>query len=1020
MEGPAREVRKTVTILFCDLVHSTGLAEGVDPETYRRVQSRYFEEMRAVIERHGGTVEKFIGDEVMAVFGVPAAHEDDALRAVRAATAMRRRIKALNEELDRIWGVRLQVRIGVNTGEVIAGDPRHEGSFVSGEPVIVAKRLEQAAEPGEIMIGKATYPLVRHAVTPRPLERVQMKDMREEVGRRRVFEVDRHAPGIARRLDAPIVGREEELGLLQGAFERVAGERSCRVFTLLGAAGIGKSRLVTELIASLGDRATAAVGRCLPYGEGITFWPLKEVLESVGGEEAIGRALGDVDHRETVLELLAGATGSSGAAGSSEETFWAVRRAFEALAHERPLVVCFEDVHWAESTLLDLIEYVVGWCRGAPIFVVCLARPDLVERRPTWIAPQPNADALALEPLSAAEAERLLDHLTVDGSLDGPARERIAATAEGNPLFLEQIAAVAAEREEGAELTIPPSIQALLVERLDRLGTEERSVLERASVVGRDFSLAAVGALFPEEQRDTLSRNLLALVRTGLVRPDPGPAAQEDRFRFHHVLVRDTAYEALPKELRAALHERLADWADASTRGHELVGYHLEQAYRARVQIGPRDERAAELALRAGNELLEAGRLALARDDAPAAIRLLERASGLLEEDAAGAAAALTELGSALRESGALERAEAVLEQAFARASRSGRLDLRARSLVARAWLRAYVDPEVEADDLVRAADEAIELFEAATDDLGLARALILVAEAEWLRGECSRMEQVLERALVHAERAGARPERSLILGLLVRVALVGPRPVDDAIALCHDVRRRAGGSVFVEGRADSTLSVLEAMRGRFDEARRLYRSTASLLEEMGQSLWLASLQMYAGIVEMVARDYEAAERELRAGYDRLEQMGERAYLSTMAGFLAQALYELGRFEEARSETAVCEQAASDDDVSSQVLWRGTRAKLLARDGDPAAERLAREAVELALGTEHLPAQGAALADLAETLRLLGRPMRDVLAALERALGTYERKGDLASADTVRAQMDKIAGAPQVDPARGA
>ncbi len=271
MSSSAREVRKTVTILFCDLVHSTGLAEG-DPEAYRRVQKGFFNRMREIVERHGGTVEKFIGDEVMAVFGVPKVHEDDALRAVRAAQQMQQALPELG----------LRARIGINTGEVLAGDPEHGLGLVAGEPVIVAKRLEQGAQSGEIVIGKATYPLVKHAVSAGPLERIPVKGKEEAVGRRRVDDVDREAPSLARRLDLPLVGRRDELRLLEEAFERAVEEQGCRLFTVLGPPGIGKSRLVAELATSLGERATTAVGRCLPYGEGITFWPLGEILGELG------------------------------------------------------------------------------------------------------------------------------------------------------------------------------------------------------------------------------------------------------------------------------------------------------------------------------------------------------------------------------------------------------------------------------------------------------------------------------------------------------------------------------------------------------------------------------------------------------------------------------------------------------------------------------------------------------------------------------------------------------------------
>ena len=407
--SPRHEQRKTVTILFCDLVHSTGLAEG-DPEAYRRIQARFFDCMRRIVERHGGTVEKFVGDEVMAVFGVPVAHEDDALRAVRAAKEMLAGLAGLNEELEASLGLRLQARIGINTGEVVAGDPAEGHAFVAGEPVIVAKRLAQAAEPDEILIGKATYPLVEHAVQAGPLERFSAKGKLDELEKHRVEDVRGDAPAMARRLHAPIVGRDDELRLLQHAFERTLEESRCLLFTVLGPAGIGKSRLVTELLSWVDGRAVTSIGRCLSYGEGITFWPLAEALRGLGGEPALREALPDDDQRNTVLELLQGVTGAS-EAGSSEQIFWAVRRGFEAVARRRPLVVCFEDLHWAEPTMLDLIEYIVGWTRDAPILVLAVARPELVEDRPQWNAPHPSYEALTLGPLSRTATESLVADL---------------------------------------------------------------------------------------------------------------------------------------------------------------------------------------------------------------------------------------------------------------------------------------------------------------------------------------------------------------------------------------------------------------------------------------------------------------------------------------------------------------------------------------------------------------------------------------------------------------------------------
>jgi hypothetical protein len=414
--------------------------------------------MKIAIEHHGGIVEKFIGDAVMAVFGIPHVHEDDALRAVRAAAEMQQRLAALGEELERAGGARIQMRIGINTGEVVAGDASAGQRFVTGDAVTVAKRLEEAADAGETLIGEATRALVLEAARLEPVGPVELKGKAAPVEAWRLLDVSTEGMGVRRRVDTPLVGRTVELARLEAAFEETVAERSCRLVTLLGVAGIGKSRLAAELLASAGERATVLTGRCLPYGEGITFWPVVELVRAAGGADAVAAALGDGEDEDAVAALRDLLQPEADTA-SSDEIFWAARRLLEALAAERPLVVCFEDIHWAEPTFLDLLEYLAGFVRRSPVLILCLARPELAERRPGWA----GDGVVRLEPLSEQEAETLLDGL---GELDLEARRRIGEAAEGNPFFVEQLAALALE---GGASSLPPTIQALLAERLDRL-----------------------------------------------------------------------------------------------------------------------------------------------------------------------------------------------------------------------------------------------------------------------------------------------------------------------------------------------------------------------------------------------------------------------------------------------------------------------------------------------------------------------------------------------------------------------
>jgi class 3 adenylate cyclase len=1005
---PRQEVRKTVTILFCDVVDSTVLGEAKDPETVRHAMSRYFDEMKAIVEGHGGLVERFRGDEVMAVFGVPTVHEDDALRAVRTGMAMQRRLDELNVELRATWGVELECRIGINTGEVVAGDPGTGASFVTGDAVNLAKRLEQAAGTGEILIGTATYPLVKDAVKVGPRERFTVKGKREPVSPFRLHDVDATAAGVARRFDAPLVNREVELALLHEAAEACERESHCRLLTVMGPAGIGKSRLVAELLERLEGQFRALRGRCLPYGEAITFWPVRDIVREAGGEEALTALLAGVEDGTRIAELIRTAVGQAAGAAAAEETFWAIRRFLEELARERPLLVCFDDVHWASPTLLDLIEYLAGWLR-APVLLLVLARSDLLELRPSWATPRPHATVLPLEALSDAESDLLLALLADGVELPAASRERILAAADGNPLFVEQMVAMAAETGgDPDELRTPPTIQALLAERLDRLSTPERNLLERASVIGKELPYRALIELTAPEDRDAAVGHIFSLIRKDLVQP-VRPDRREDMLAFRHDLIRVASYEAVPKEVRARLHGQFADWiennfAEQIGELEEIVGYHLEQATRFRVELGRADSATHELALRAGTRLAAAGRRAFARGDTSAASKLVERAVSLLDAHPEMRAEAMLELGAVAREQGDAVRADEVLTEAEALADHVGDERLRLRVEIERSALRLYLDPGIDARRVLEVAERATPVFEASGDELGLLRAWVLVAEAHWFRSRYGIMEDVLERARGYAQRLGDRRRMSWILGTMCRVALVGPLPVDEGIRRCLAIREQHPEEPTLQPVVDSMLAVLEAMRGRFAPAREHSRRSGSAFAELGLNVHLASFRMYAGWAELIAGDAAAAERELRSGYEALERMGEQSYLSTTAAFLARAVFEQRRYDEAERLTEVSHETAAEEDLITQVMWRGTRAKVLAHRSDPDAERFARESVGLSLETDCLNMQADALVDLAETLRLLDRP-GEAADVLEDAVGLYEAKGNLVSARAARALL---------------
>jgi class 3 adenylate cyclase/DNA-binding SARP family transcriptional activator len=640
----AREVRKTVTVLFADLVESTRLGHELEPEALSLLMSDYFRAMQSAVTRHGGIVEKFIGDAVMAVFGIPVLHEDDALRAVRAAAEMRQALATLNHDFERTWGIRLQGRIGINSGEVMAGDHLQGHLIVTGRAVNIAKRLEEAATADEILISEATHRLVRDAVVA---ERVSGRVMKggETLDGVALVEVRPHAPGRARRFDTPLVDREQEFGALLQAFENVLQDRECSLLTVLGEAGIGKSRLVQEFAREIGTDAMVLHGRCLPYGEGITYWPLLEVVTDIvradGTADAepssatIAALLVTEDKGNLIAKLISEALGLAGAGvGSGEQTFWAVRRFFETLAQSRPLVVVFDDLQWAEPTFLELVDYLADHSRDAPILFLCVARPELFDSHPGWGGGKRRATTTTLEPLHEDDSRRLIANLLGRESLPVEVERRIAAVAEGNALFTEELLAMLVDdkrlawkdghwevAEDLVELRVPHEITAFLAARLERLPPKERALLVRASVEGAIFHRGALRDLAPEFSDSSLEANLASLVRRDVIRPERSSFPGDDAYRFRHILIRDAAYWSLAKAARADLHERFAAWLERTVglriQDDEIVGYHLEQAYRCREGLG-RAEHLESLGTRASERLESAGQRALARSDLPA------------------------------------------------------------------------------------------------------------------------------------------------------------------------------------------------------------------------------------------------------------------------------------------------------------------------------------------------------------------------------------------------------------------
>ena len=961
---PAREVRKTVTVLFCDVVGSTALGERVDTEPLRRLMGNYYEQMRAIVERHGGTVEKFIGDAVMAVFGVPQSHEDDALRAVRASAEMQ--VAAVLLELG--------IRIGINTGEVVTGEGE---TLVTGDAVNVAARLEQAAAPGETLIGSETRGLVRDAVETEATEPLELKGKAEALQAHRVLTVDPDAPSVARRLDRPMVGRTRELERLLGDFEHSANDRACHMFTLLGAAGVGKSRLVRAFLDTVGDRARVLRGRCLYYGEGITYWPVVEVLIQLGR---------DPD----------GVIG-----GSPAEAQLAFRRLLEEEAAKQPLVVYFDDLQWAEPTFLDLVEHIADWSRDAPIFLLCAARPDLLDLRPAWGGGKLNAGSLLLESLSAEDSAFLVGELLEEIELDEGMRARIVDAAEGNPLFVEEM--VAMVREDGVDeaMIVPPTIHALLQARLDRLGGDERTVIERGAVEGKIFHRGAVLELAPEAVRAGVGTHLLALVRKELIRPDQTEVPGDDAFRFRHLLIRDAAYESVPKETRAVLHEQFVTWLDSHAHlveQDEIAGYHLEQAARYREEIGSPDEVVAEQAFR---RLASAGQAALGRSDWNAARSLLRRAVALLPVGHPARADVLPDYYFTLVESAEWDAARVAVAELQASP------DERAQAFAA--LFQAELDVVTERDEGFTPAfgesiAAAVERFERLGDPTGLAYASRLAALERWAALRWAEAIEKFEVAAANASRAGIQYLEDDARSRMARAHAMGPTPLPETIKRLEQLIRDYADRPLALGGIHGALARVLAARGEI-EAARAVPSAEEIYLEAGMELEATSALYTKTWIAHCAGDFEEEARLLRRMVDRQEQLKDRNYLSTGWMQLGTCLATLGKDEEAQQALERSREVTIPEDVIDVIGLDALEAVLRARRGElEEAQELARRALSRVEETDAVGMRLDTRWSAAEVFERAGHG-DEAKALLEESVEIAERYGHLVAAQRARERL---------------
>jgi class 3 adenylate cyclase/tetratricopeptide (TPR) repeat protein len=1041
-----RQELQAITVVFCDLVDSTGLTTGLELLPLQRTLDRFYEMAQRIFIGHGGQVGTRGGDGFMGVFGIPTAHDDDALRAVRAAAELQDGMSVLSAEVRERHNLPLAARIGINTGRVLI---RSEGSsveeLVTGPPVILARRLEDNADPGGILIGEETYALVRDAVRADRSEPLQLKGFQEPVVAWRVNEVVPDVPGRIRRLDRPIIGRWLEQRLLWDLFERTIADRCCHLVAVLGPAGIGKSKLVEEFVQALGSQAMVLRGHCLPYGDSVTFWPIMEVVTQAAGiaptdpeevaYERLAAPLRDSDRAREITLRVAHLIGLEARAGLPGDSFSALQAYLEALARRHPVVVFIDDMHWAEPSLLDAIEHIAEHAKG-PIMLLCLARPDeLLRRRDRWPGWKPNTFSISLAPLGDEESEKLVEGLLEGQRLDLEVLTYITYLAQGNPLIVEELVdrliqlgvlirsggRWVATTIELDQVVAPPSIEALLVARLARLDDEAQAIIARAAVVGKQFHAADIVALSPEMRPSEVTRSLDELCRRELIERDhtavfPLPAVEGgEGYSFRHILIRNVAYDRMTEEVRANRHEQYASWVeqtagDRLSQFDELIAYHLNEAYDYLRRLGPLDAAGQKLARRAGERYAAAGHRAALRGDTQLALALLRRAAQLLPADSPSRIAVLPDFAHALRSTGELQQALRAYDELIVSAKAAEQEAEAMHATLERLYVLAFTDADHFLRDARREAERAIELFTRQHDGLGLARAWCVVACADLLVGRSGEACAAAVQARGHAQEAGSRTLETRMIRLYCRAMLSGTTPeaevrerAREGLALARSTGMRA-----LEAATLTVLADTAVLRSDFEEAREHNEAASAITLELGELLQHASDAASRALVPFFQQDLTAAAETLREGYETLERMAATTQQVGVAVLLARVFAAQGRYGEAEELIGACEQLAAKNHADPQIKCRSVKALLIMHRGRlEEAELGAREAVELAETTDLLGAQAQAHADLATVLRIATR-REEAVQELERALRAYRRKGDHTGVRMVRRELLKL------------
>jgi class 3 adenylate cyclase/tetratricopeptide (TPR) repeat protein len=1039
----AREERKVVSVLFADLVGFTSRAEQLDPEDVRATLSPYYARLRGELERHGGTVEKFIGDAVMAVFGAPVAHEDDPERAVRAGLAIRDAI---------VEDGRLQVRVAVTTGEALvtlsASLAEGEG-MVAGDVVNTAARLQSAAPVNGVLVDETTYRATRQRIDYAEAEPVEAKGKAEPV-RAWVAREARSRFGVdVEQAGAAFVGRRRELDFLTDALGRAREERSTQLVTLAGVPGIGKSRLVYELQRVVDDDPELLYwrqGRSLPYGDGLTYWALAEMAKAQAGvlesdspedtERKLAEAVAALGLGERVLEslrsLVVGVTELEGR-GDRSEHFAAWRQFFESLAEQRATVLVFEDLHWADDDLLDFVDHLVDWSAGVPLLVVCTARPELLERRPGWGGGKPNALTLSISPLSEEETARLLASLLDRALLRAEVQASLLARAGGNPLYAEQFARLLLESGRHDDLPLPENVQGIIAARLDALPAEEKQLLQDAAVLGKVFWLGAACSVGGVEREEGEQR-MHSLTRKEFVRRERrSSVGGEDEYAFRHVLVRDVAYGQIPRSGRAGRHERAAEWIESLGRAEDhadMLAHHYLEALRLRRATGGGEP--PELATRARAAARDAGDRALALGAYPAAARLYEAALELSAPGNVERAELLLAYGRSRVDDTDLD--EAVLGEAAEGLLRAGDVEAaaEAQARLGGVWLnrgdgaralehlergrelvadrapspeKAFVLQELgralmmaEDERVVEITTESLRLAEQFGLDASRSRNLNTIGCAKVLAGDRSGLADLEAAAAIGAaahshEEVSALANLQTMLGVLGELKRAGEL-VEEALA----VARRVGVVAFVRWQ-EVEQAIHWYWQGRWPEA--LAKANEHIAAaEAGSPHYMDSVAYYIRSAILLARgDVQAALPDARRGAEAARTTRDPQTMHPAIAFAARAELAAGNLDAANTLA---------DELLAVWAERGMRPQQEAVDGSwvlTALDRTAELEAAIDRAVAETPWHEAArriasgeLAGAADVYAEIGTVPDEVYARLK-AAEAFVAAGDRPGAD---------------------